>query len=114
MTAKANPTKARLLAAGYSSAVAGAAANIKDEYARAAILRVIGDAGIKDGPARAYLIKLIANNLRQGDYPSAPTSLGPGEATVIAQRALELLPRAERWRDQLREGPSDTVATVQP
>lgn len=96
--------KAELLRAGYSSATATALAAIERQPARNAIMEVIGEAGIADGPGRAYLIGLLAHNLGTAPYPSCPKSLKAVDAKFINARADELRARVAERRDRLAHG----------
>ncbi len=80
----------QFVAWGYSAGVAGALAHIEQEDVRAAIATRTADLGVKDGPARAYAVRLVAHNLKAGDPPSAPARLSGPDAAYVQARANAL------------------------
>lgn len=76
-----------LKAQGYSAGVASALATIDRDAARNELIRRIPELGVKDGIARAYAVRLVACQLKLGQFPAAPSKLAAHEAAFIRDRA---------------------------
>lgn len=105
-----NERKRHLIGAGYSAAVATAAARIDDDPTRTAILRELRQSGIADGRPRAYLVAIAANRLGHGQHPATPTGIAAPEARVVEARAKDL---ADRILDDRARRAARATATAE-